>query len=134
MNDLFYVVIGAAVLFAGFLAVFAFQVYNGLHSSLTSARVGDIFNFEYEQPYHGEPERILARVIEPVHTLDEYQIRQLNARSNYRRNDPNFKRTKHLVTCEMSDGTVRNFYAERTRNVRKLPANSLFRAVAALVL
>lgn len=133
MNDLLYVTIGAAVLFAAFVSLFAFQVYSGFHASLTGARVGDIFNFEYEQPYHGEPERILAKVIEPVYTLDDFQIRKLNARSGYRRNDPNFKRTKHLVTCEMSDGTVRNFYAERTRNVRKLPSNTLFRAVATMM-
>jgi hypothetical protein len=121
-----------AVLAVGF---FLYNAIRGVQGSLASAKVGEIFNFEYEQPYHGEPERILARVIEPVYSLDEGSIRRLNARSAYRRNDPNFKRTKHLVTCEMADGSVRNFYAERTKNVRRLPiGHPLFRAAAALIL
>lgn len=127
--------IGAGIL--GLLAMLAFiySLARGVSGSLATAQVGEVYNFEYEQPYHGDPERVLARVIEPVHTLDEYQIRKLNARSAYRRNDTNFKRTKHLVTCEMADGSVRNFYAERTRNVRRLPiGHPVFRAVAAMIL
>ena len=121
-----------AFLTIGFLA---YNALRGVHGSLSSAKVGEVYNFEYEQPYHGDPERILARVIEPVYTLDENSIRRLNARSAYRRNDPSFKRTKHLVTCEMADGSIRNFYAERTKNVRRLPiGHPLFRAAAALIL
>ena len=124
--------VGVAVLVVGF---FLYNAFRGVSGSLTTAKVGEVYNFEYEQPYHGEPERILAKVIEPVHTLDDYQIRKLNARSAYRRNDPSFKRTKHLVTCEMVDGSIRNFYAERTRNVRRAVfGNTVFRnAVAALL-
>lgn len=134
-NDTTILLVGTAI-----AAIFAigFLLYNairGVHGSLANAKVGEVFNFEYEQPYHGDPERVLAKVIEPVYTLDDYQIRKLNSRSGYRRNDPNFKRTKHLVTCEMADGSVRNFYAERTRNVRRLPiGHPVFRSIAALVL
>jgi hypothetical protein len=91
----------------------------GVHGSLANAKVGEVYNFEYEQPYHGERKRILAKVIEPVLTLDEQSIRRLNARSRYRSNDPVFKRSHHLVTCEMPTGEVRNFYAERASKVRR---------------
>lgn len=110
--------VGVAVVVA-FCAFAYFHLYGGIHSSLKNAKVGQIYNFEYEQPYHGEPERILARVIEPVYTLSDESIRKLNARSAYRKNDPNFQRTKHLVTCEMPSGEIRNFYAERTKNCRR---------------
>ena len=128
MNDVF--LFGS--IFAGVVAVlfaFAFyHIYGGLHGSLASAKVGEVYNFEYLQPHHGDPVRVLARVIEPVHTLDDNTLRKLNSVSNYRYNDPQFKRTRHLVTCETPNGEVRNFYAERTRNVRKpLLAGLLFR-------
>lgn len=135
MNDTVMTLVGVSV-----VALFAvgFLLYNairGVSGSLTTAKIGEIYNFEYEQPYHGDPERILAKVIEPVYTLDDLSIRRLNARSSYRRNDPSFKRTKHLVTCEMADGSIRNFYAERTKNVRRLPiGHPLFRTVAAMIL
>jgi hypothetical protein len=129
------VMVGAVVVAVIAFLALAYNVVRGVHGSLSNARVGEVYNFEYEQPYHGEPERILARVIEPVYTMDDYQIKRLNARSNYRANDPNFKRTKHLVTCEMVDGSIRNFYAERTKNVRRCVfTNRLFRnAVAAML-
>jgi len=135
MNDVLLFVGLFAVVACAIIAGLAYAVYGGTKSSLVNAKVGEIYNFEYEQPYHGDPERILAKVIEPVYTMDDYQIRRLNARSGYRRNDANFKRTKHLVTCEMADGSIRNFYAERTRNVRKamFGAGSFRRAVAALI-
>lgn len=128
MNDL--ILFGS--IFAGValcLVAFAgFHIYRGVHGSLAEAKVGEVYNFEYLQPHHGEPVRVLARVVEPVHTLDDTTIRKLNARSYYRSNDPMFKRTRHLVTCETPNGEVRNFYAERTRNVRKpLLAGLLFR-------
>lgn len=135
MNDNTILLVGAAVLAVFGLGFFLYSAFRGVSGSLASAKVGEVYNFEYEQPHHGDFERVLAKVIEPVYTLDDYQIRKLNARSAYRRNDPNFKRTKHLVTCEMADGSVRNFYAERTRNVRRLPiGHSVFRAVASMIL
>lgn len=127
MNDL--------MLFGGILAgVLAFMVgfslfhiYRGVHGSLSNAKRGEVYNFEYQQPHRGEPERYLAKVLDVV-TLDDTSIRRLNARSRYRANDPMFKRTRHLVTCKTPSGEVRNFYAERTRNVRRpLLAGLLFK-------
>jgi hypothetical protein len=134
-NDTMIVMVGACVVAVIAFLALAYNVIRGVHGSLVNAKVGEIYNFEYEQPLHGEPERILARVIEPVYTMDEQQIQRLNARSNYRTNDPNFKRTKHLVTCEMVDGTIRNFYAERTKNVRRCVFNNplFLNAVAAML-
>lgn len=125
----------AAVGLVGFMAYMVFSSLRGVTGSLATAQVGEVFNFEYEQPLHGEPERVLAKVVEPVYTLDDESIRRLNARSNYRRNDPKFQRTKHLVVCEMPTGEIRQFYAERTRNVRRLPiGGNLFRTAAAMIL
>ena len=134
-NDTMIVMVGAGVVAVIAFLALAYNVIRGVHGSLVNAKVGEVYNFEYEQPLHGEPERILARVIEPVYTMDEQQIQRLNARSNYRTNDPNFKRTKHLVTCEMVDGTIRNFYAERTKNVRRCVFNNplFLNAVAAML-
>lgn len=88
-------------------------------NSLIHASVGEVYNFDYKQPHHGESRRIMARVVEPVYTLSDSMIRKLNRNSYYRRNDPNFERTKHLVTCEMPNGDVRQFYAERASNVKR---------------
>jgi hypothetical protein len=129
------IMIGSGVVAVSVILLFAYSAFRGVHGSLTNAKVGEVYNFEYEQPLHGEAKRVLAKVVEPVHTLEDYTIRRLNAISNYRRNDPEFQRTKHLVTCEMPTGEIRQFYAERTRNVRRcLFSNRLFRnAVAAML-
>lgn len=112
----------ACILIAGL----AYAVYGGVRGSLSSARPGEIYNFIYKQPLKGEPERYLARVLE-VNTLDDSSIRRLNTRSRYRSNDPQFQRTRHLVTCEMPNGIVRNFYAERTEKCRRpIGAKALF--------
>jgi hypothetical protein len=102
------------------LVAFAYYaVYGGRKADLANAKVGQVFNFEYLQPLNGEPERYLAKVIEPVATLDESWIKLRDRRSNYRRNDPNFKRTNHLVTCKTVDGNIRQFYCERVVNCRR---------------
>lgn len=134
MNDTI-LMVGFGVFAAIVCCAVLFSIVHGVRGSLTDAKVGQVYNFEYEQPHHGEPERVLARVIEPVHTLDDFQIRRLNASSAYRRHDPKFVRTKHIVTCEMPNGEIRNFYAERTKNVRRcLISNNTFRnAVAAML-
>ena len=109
------------------VAALAYAVYGGVHGTLASAKPGEIYNFIYKQPLQGEPERYLAKVVE-VHTLDDYSIRRLNARSNYRRYDDKFVRTNHLVKCQTVDGKIRNFYAERTVNCRKpLLAGAVFK-------
>lgn len=94
-------------------------IYGGSRADLANAQVGQVFNFEYLQPLNGEPERYLAKVIQPVASLDNNRINLMNRRSNYRRNDPQFKRTNHLVTCKTMDGKIRQFYAERVVNCRR---------------
>lgn len=110
----------------GMVAFSVYAVYGGSTSSLADAKVGQIFNFEYLQPLNGEPERYLAKVIEPVSTVDDSWIKIMNRRSNYRRNDPNFKRTNHFVTCKTVDGKIRNFYCERAINCRRPLLANLF--------
>ena len=128
MNDLILLGSILGVVVAGLLAFSLYHIYGGVHGSLANARVGEVYNFEYLQPHHGDPVRILARVVEPAYTLSDECIRRLNATSNYRSTDPQFKRTRHLVTCETPNGEVRQFYAERAKNVRRpLLAGLLFR-------
>ena len=98
------------------LVLFAlYNVYSGVHGCLSSARVGEVYNFDYLQPLTGENERFLVKVLD-VATLSDDQISRLNARSNHRRSDNNFQRTRHLITGQSPDGSVRNFYAERVTN------------------
>lgn len=118
MNEVFmYGFFGFAVL-SGVLAFCLFHLYRGLHASLSCASVGDIYNFEYLQPVTGTYERFMAKVID-VHQFTDDYLARLNSKSRYRRYDNNFQRTKNLITAQMPDGTIRNFYAERTRNVRR---------------
>lgn len=126
--------LGVAAVLCAIVAVM-FSVVRGVHASLSTAKPGEVYSFEYEQPLHGEPKRFLAKVVEPVYTLDDNTIRKLNTRSYYRANDPQFKRTRHLVTCEMPNGEVRQFYAERTKNVRRTVffGNVFRKGVAALL-
>lgn len=118
MNDT--IVFGT--IFAGVIACViafcAFHIYNGVHGHFPSANVGEVYNFEYLQPKTGLPERYMVKVV-GVSRLTEDQIRRLNATSNYRRYDPVFQRTNHLVTGQSPDGTIRNFYAERVVNCRR---------------
>lgn len=116
-----------AVVAAALTGFLFYAIYGGRSTSLANAVEGQVFNFTYEQPLHGDPERFLAKVI-GKQTLTADQIAKLNRRSRYRANDPNFIRTNHLVTCRTFDGKVRNFYAERVRNCRKpLLAGALFK-------
>ena len=112
----------AGILFAGALVLVMFgvySVYGGSRAELCNAKAGEVYNFEYMQPLHGDPKRVLARVIESPVRLDDKTIASMNARSKYRRNDPQFKRTNHLVTCKTADGNIRQFYCERVKNCRK---------------
>lgn len=118
MNDLMLFV----GIFAGVATVTAaavlYGIYGGVHGSLSSAKTGEVYNFLYEQPLHGDPERFMAKVL-TVNVLSDEDIRRLNAKSRYRRHDPEFHRTRHLVTAQTADGKVRNFYAERTTKCRR---------------
>lgn len=118
MNELIaFSAVFAGVVFAVGCFV-AFHLYSGVHDSLTNAKIGGVYNFNYQQPLQGDPERYMAKVMS-VHRLSEQTIRRLNATSRYRRDDGNFQRTTHLVTAQTPDGKIRNFYAERTTNVRR---------------
>jgi len=126
--------VAASLIVAG--CVLYVGVYGGLHGSLSSSKVGEIVHFTYEQPLEGTAERYLAKVLD-VRKLTDAQIEKLNRRSRYRSDDPSFIRTSHLVTCQSMDGTVRNFYAERTRNLRRpLFGKQLFKVprLASLIL
>lgn len=119
MENVIAFTIVSAIVICGLIALGVYAMYGGRRANLADAKVGQVFNFEYLQPLNGEPERYLAKVIEPVATLDESWIKLMNRRSNYRRNDPSFKRTNHLVTCKTVDGNIRQFYAERVVNCRR---------------
>ena len=135
MSDEVMFLIGGIAGVVALIAILAYNAVRGVRGSLTAAKVGEVYNFEYQQPYHGDAKRVLARVIEPVHKLDDVQIRRLNLRSRYRSNDPVFQRTSHLVTCEMPTGEIRQFYAERAKNVRRtfIPGRFVRTAAAALL-
>jgi len=112
----------------GLVTFVLFHTYRGLNDSLTNARIGTVYNFEYEQPVTGDPERFMAKVLS-VHRLSSDTISRLNEKSRYRKNDEQFVRTHHLVTAQTPDGKIRNFYAERTRNVRRpLLGGALFKS------
>ena len=117
MNDFTMVMVAFGVVMT--IGLVLFGLTRGVYGSLSHARVGEVYNFDYEQPLHGEHKRVLAKVIEPVYSLDDHAIRRLNRRSAYRRNDPIFQRTHHLVTCQTANGEIRQFYAERAKNVRR---------------
>jgi hypothetical protein len=117
-NIIAFTIVAVAIL-CGMIAFGFYSVYGGRKADLSNAKVGQVFNFEYLQPLNGDPERYLAKVIEPPATLDDATIQRMNRRSNYRRNDPQFQRTNHLVTCRTVDGNVRQFYAERVVNCRR---------------
>lgn len=133
-NEVFMALVGAGVVAAGLVAFVVSRMFGGVHGSLANARVGEVYNFDYEQPLHGTSKRVLAKVIEPVATLDDATIQRLNRRSYYRRNDPSFHRTKHLVRCKMPNGDVRHFYTERTSNVRRsIFGRHMFKVAASLL-
>lgn len=133
-NDMM-MLIGGGVLVVGvaMLAMLHFYFTSGVHGTLATARPGEVYNFDYEQPLHGEHKRVLAKVVEPVYRLSDSSIKHLNRTSRYRKNDPVFKRTQHIVVCEMPNGDVRQFYAERAKNVRRsVFGNQLFKVAALL--
>lgn len=118
MENVIVITTAAAIILCGLVVFGYYAVYGGFRANLSNAKVGQVFNFEYLQPLEGEPERYLAKVLD-IATLDSNTIERLNRRSNYRRNDSNFQRTNHLVTCKTVDGNVRQFYAERVVNCRR---------------
>lgn len=119
MNDdmVLFAVLGAVACVVVACLAF-FHIYRGLHGSLASARIGDVYNFRYVQPLTGTYERYLAKVVD-VTKLSNDWIARLNKTSKYRRNDDMFQRSNTLVTCVMKDGSFRQFYAERSDMARR---------------
>lgn len=114
------IVLTCGLIVVGVVGIFALAAgFYGRPATLCEAKVGEVYNFDYLQPLNGESKRWMAKVVEPVCNLDDKAISRMNARSNYRRNDPKFQRTHHLVTCETKDGQIRQFYCERAVNCRK---------------
>jgi len=134
MSEFVLSAIVSTVALVGLVCFVLFHIYRGVHDSLTNATIGCVYNFEYEQPVTGDPERYMAKVLS-VHRLSNESIQRLNSTSRYRRHDSQFMRTKHLVTAQTPDGKIRNFYAERTRNVRRpLLGGTLFKSgIAAMM-
>lgn len=118
MNEVIVYGVCVTAAIACLIAFGAFHIYSGINGNLSSAKVGEVYNFEYLQPNGGEPERFLVKVVDVV-TLSDKAIARLNSHSNYRRYDPAFQRTNHLITGQSPDGKIRNFYAERTVNCRR---------------
>lgn len=120
MSDIFYTTM--FLIFCWFLlcavAFFLVHAYGGLYDSLSNARIGCVYNFEYLQPLTGERTRCLAKVVN-VCKLSKEEIERMNISSKYRMFDENFHRSTTLVTCYMLDGTFRNFYGERVINCRR---------------
>lgn len=128
MNDFVLFASCFAIVLAGILAFTFYNIYWGVHDSLTNATVGSVYNFRYFQPLTGDYERYLAKVVN-VRTLDNWQIGYLNMTSDYRMYDKDFQRTPTLVTCEMSNGDYRQFYAERSDMCKRTAVgNLLFKA------
>ena len=108
--------------------LFFYNVYRGVHDSLTNACVGTVYNFRYFQPLTGDYQRYLAKVIN-IRKLTQAEISRLNWCSDYRVFDKEFKRSPTLVTCEMSNGDYRQFYAERSDMCKRSAVGGLlFRA------
>lgn len=85
-----------------------------------NAKPNSVYSFDYVQPLTGERTRKFAKVISKS-KFDDGWLKYLDSTSKYRRTDPNFKRTNNLVTCKMTDGEIRQFYAERVVNCRRIP-------------
>lgn len=125
-----------AVLFTGLFGIVCclmatfilYHIYRGVHDSLVNADIGAVYNFRYFQPVTGDYQRFLAKVLN-VRKLSKAEIERLNWSSDYRNGDKNFQRSNTLVTCQMGNGEVRQFYAERSDMCRRpMIAGLLFKA------
>jgi hypothetical protein len=113
MNDVFVLACCFLVSCGLILMAILYNTYRGVHDTLANATCGTVYNFRYFQPLTGDYDRYLAKVTN-VRKLDAFELGSLNFTSNYRRGDKNFKRSPTLVTCQMSNGDYRQFYAERS--------------------
>jgi hypothetical protein len=128
MNDLVAFGVCFAIVMSLMTAFLFYHIYWGVHDSLTSANIGTVYNFRYQQPLTGDYERYLAKVVN-IRKLNQYEISRLNWSSDYRVGDKEFRRTPTLVTCVMGNGDFRQFYAERSDMCRRpVIAGMLFKA------
>jgi len=128
MNDLIAFGICFAIVMGLMTAFMFYHIYWGVHDSLTSANIGSVYNFRYQQPLTGDYERYLAKVV-GIRKMESGEISRLNWTSDYRAWDSEFKRTPTLVTCVMGNGDYRQFYAERSDMCKRpLVAGLLFKA------
>lgn len=128
MNDMVLFAACFAVSVCLIVAFTFYHIYRGVNDTLATAHIGTVYNFRYQQPLTGDYERYLAKVVN-VRKLDIFELGRLNFTSDYRARDKNFKRTPTLVTCEMSNGDFRQFYAERSDMCKRpLVAGLLFKA------
>jgi hypothetical protein len=105
---------GCFAMAVGIIAMFClYNTYRGVNDNLANATTGSVYNFRYFQPLTGDYERYLAKVV-GVRNMSQSELSRLNWTSEYRAWDKDFKRTPTLVTCEMSNGDYRQFYAERS--------------------
>lgn len=113
----------------GLVSLFVlYHIYGGVNDTLACARIGAVYNFRYFQPLTGDYDRYLAKVV-AIRNMTKSEIARLNWHSVYRMSDKNFHRTNTLVTCEMSNGDYRQFYAERSDMCKRpLVAGLLFKA------
>ena len=118
MNDMMVYCVCLSLAVFCILSFVAFHIYRGVYDTFTSANIGDVYSFRYLQPLTGEYNRYLAKVVN-VCKLDPWDIGRLNISSDYRRYDKEFIRTPTLITCEMNDGSFRQFYAERAEDCRR---------------
>lgn len=102
--------------------VFCVTLFYVLNTNVkfANAKPNSVYSFDYVQPLTGERTRKFAKVISKA-KFDDCWLKYLDSTSQYRRNDPTFKRTNNLVTCKMTDGEIRQFYAERVVNCRRIP-------------
>ena len=124
MNDAFVFGVCFACAVAAIGIFFLYNIYRGVNDSLTNAAVGTVYNFRYFQPLTGDYERYLAKVV-GVRKLTQAEISRLNWTSDYRAYDKDFKRSPTLVTCEMSNGDYRQFYAERSDMCKRTPVGNM---------
>jgi hypothetical protein len=124
MNDFVLLGVMFAVVCACLTTFILHNIYRGVHDSLANASVGTVYNFRYFQPLSGDYERYLAKVMN-VRKLSQSEISRLNWSSDYRRSDKDFQRSPTLVTCAMSNGDVRQFYAERSDMCKRTAVGNL---------
>jgi hypothetical protein len=124
MNDAFTVGVIVACAAAAVAVFFLYNVYRGVHDSLANAVIGSVYNFRYFQPLSGDYERYLAKVVD-IRNLTQAEISRLNWTSDYRQYDKNFHRSPTLVTCKMSNGDYRQFYAERSDMCKRTAVGNL---------